>query len=81
VWIQSPFFSPRCRHSSVDDLPHIFSTPNAFDGCRLTELGDLHGHYPALKRILDGLQERYGVFRASGTDRLRRGVQLAFTGD
>jgi len=44
-------------------------------------VGDLHGHYLALERILDALQEKYGVFLDGGRDRLRAGVQFVFTGD
>ncbi|MEK6629109.1 MAG: metallophosphoesterase [Acidobacteriota bacterium] len=44
-------------------------------------IGDLHGHYRALERILDALQEKCGVFGAGSPDRLRTGVQLVFTGD
>jgi len=44
-------------------------------------IGDLHGHYLALERILDALQKKYGVFGDRGPDRLRLGVQFVFTGD
>ena len=44
-------------------------------------IGDLHGHYLALERILDALQEKYGVFGTDGQDRLRSGVRFVFTGD
>jgi len=44
-------------------------------------IGDLHGHYRALERLLDALQEKYGIFREGSPDRLREGVQLVFTGD
>ena len=44
-------------------------------------IGDLHGHYRALERILDAVQKKYGIFGAGGEDRLRPGVQFVFTGD
>lgn len=44
-------------------------------------IGDLHGHYLALERILDALQEKYGVFGTDTQDQLCPGVQLVFTGD
>ncbi len=44
-------------------------------------IGDLHGHYRALERLLDAVQKRYGIFSAGGEDRLRPGVQFVFTGD
>ncbi len=44
-------------------------------------IGDLHGHYPALKRLLDSLRSRYLIFRPYEPDRLRSGVMLVFTGD
>jgi len=44
-------------------------------------IGDLHGHYRALERILDALQKKGGVFHEGGADRLRTGVQFVFTGD
>ena len=47
----------------------------------IVAIGDLHGHSLALERILDALQEKYGVFGADGKDRLRPGVRFVFTGD
>jgi hypothetical protein len=47
----------------------------------LIAVGDLHGHYQALDRILNALHERYGVFQDVRSDRLRRGVRLVVTGD
>jgi hypothetical protein len=44
-------------------------------------IGDLHGHYRALERILAALQEKYGVFQNGVPDRLRSGVRFVFTGD
>jgi hypothetical protein len=44
-------------------------------------IGDLHGHYRALVRILDAVQKKYGIFGAGGQERLRPGVQFVFTGD
>ena len=44
-------------------------------------IGDLHGHYRALERILDAVQKKYEIFGADGEDRLRPGVQFVFTGD
>lgn len=44
-------------------------------------IGDLHGHYRALERLLDALQKKCGIFRESSPDRLREGVHLIFTGD
>ena len=44
-------------------------------------IGDLHGHYRALERILDAVQKKYEIFGAGGEDRLRPGVQFVFTGD
>lgn len=41
-------------------------------------IGDLHGHYPALKVLMEELQKKYDIF--SG-DKLRDNVQLVFTGD
>lgn len=44
-------------------------------------IGDLHGHYLALERILDALQGKCHVFAEGAQDRLLPGVQLVFTGD
>jgi len=44
-------------------------------------IGDLHGHFRALERILDAVQKKYGIFGAGGEGRLRPGVQFVFTGD
>ncbi len=44
-------------------------------------IGDLHGHYPALERLLESLQSTYLIFRPHELDRLRSGVTLVFTGD
>ena len=44
-------------------------------------IGDLHGHYRALERILDAVQKKYEIFGTGGEDRLRPGVQFVFTGD
>ena len=44
-------------------------------------IGDLHGHYQALKQILDSLDEKYSVFQDRLPDRLRPDVKLVFTGD
>ena len=44
-------------------------------------IGDLHGHYRALERILDAVQKKYEIFGEGGEDRLRPGVQFVFTGD
>jgi methylenetetrahydrofolate reductase (NADPH) len=44
-------------------------------------IGDLHGHYIALERLLDSLQSAYHIFRPHEPDRLRPGVTLVFTGD
>ncbi len=44
-------------------------------------IGDLHGHYPSLERLLDSLQSAYHIFRPREPDRLRSGVTLVFTGD
>ncbi len=44
-------------------------------------IGDLHGHYPALERLLESLQSTYLIFRPHELDRLRPGVTLVFTGD
>lgn len=47
----------------------------------LVAIGDLHGHYPALERILGALRDHLGVFTRSGADRLRTDTKLVFTGD
>ena len=47
----------------------------------IVAIGDLHGHYRALERMLDALQERGGVFGEGGQDQLLPGVQFVFTGD
>lgn len=44
-------------------------------------IGDLHGHYPALKTLLDRLHKQYAIFCDSPRDRLRPDVRLVFTGD
>ena len=40
-------------------------------------IGDLHGHYRALERILEALQEKCGIFRESSPDRLLEGYDEA----
>ncbi len=42
-------------------------------------IGDLHGHLPALERLLDGLHEEFGILPDGA--RLRDGVEIIFTGD
>lgn len=42
-------------------------------------IGDLHGHYPALEILLEGLQEKYHIF--SGDFALWKGISIIFTGD
>lgn len=42
-------------------------------------IGDLHGHYPALESLLEGLQGKYHIF--SGDFTLWEGISLVFTGD
>lgn len=44
-------------------------------------IGDLHGHYPALRALLDGLDARYRIFRPSDPRRLRQRVRIVCTGD
>jgi len=48
---------------------------------QLIAIGDLHGHYPALERLLDRLDKDLGIFDLREPDRLRRGVKMVFTGD
>jgi hypothetical protein len=47
----------------------------------IVAIGDLHGHYRALERILDALHQRDGIWRDGDPDQLFDGVQLVFTGD
>ncbi len=47
----------------------------------LIGIGDLHGHYPALKALLVGLQDKYQIFEDKENSILREGVELNFTGD
>lgn len=42
-------------------------------------IGDLHGHLPALERLLDGLHSEFGIL--SDGEHLRDGVEVVFTGD
>jgi hypothetical protein len=55
------------------------STPTSIP--LIVGIGDLHGHYPALEHLLDGLHSTYHIFRPHEPDRLRRDVTLVFTGD
>ena len=45
----------------------------------LIGIGDLHGHYPALEKILYRLQEQYSIF--SDNMVLQQEVNIVFTGD
>ncbi len=47
----------------------------------IVAIGDLHGHYRALERILDALHRQHGIWRDGESDRLIDGVQFVFTGD
>ena len=44
-------------------------------------IGDLHGYYPALKRLLEAIDRHYRIFSPENPDRLIPGVTLVFTGD
>lgn len=45
----------------------------------LAAIGDLHGHAPALDRLLAALDRRHAILAKDGS--LREGVRLVFTGD
>lgn len=47
----------------------------------LVGIGDIHGHYPALETLLDGLQSHYRIFRDRDALMLDADVELVFTGD
>jgi len=51
------------------------------DGNFLIGIGDLHGHYPALVKLLLSLQEEYTIFSDLRRKILREGVTLVLTGD
>ena len=61
----------------MDPLP----TPSGRMNKLIVAIGDLHGHYRALERILDALQGRGDVFGEGGQAQLLPGVQFVFTGD
>jgi hypothetical protein len=45
----------------------------------LIGIGDLHGYYPALSRLLETIDEEYAIFESE--DKLRPGVKIKTTGD
>ncbi len=47
----------------------------------LVGIGDLHGHLLALERLMEGLDEEYGIFEDRHLLRLNKGVEIVFTGD
>ncbi|MGV8142805.1 MAG: metallophosphoesterase [Candidatus Pacearchaeota archaeon] len=44
-------------------------------------IGDLHGHYPALRALMRSLHQRYAIFQDTQTLQLRPGVGAGQTGD
>ena len=47
----------------------------------IVAIGDLHGHYRALERILDALHRTHSIWRDGDPNQLFEDVQLVFTGD
>jgi hypothetical protein len=45
----------------------------------LIGIGDLHGYYPALSRLLESIDEEYAIFEKE--NKLRPGVKIDLTGD
>jgi calcineurin-like phosphoesterase family protein len=67
-----------CRYSKGEMVSQV--SFNLRSNKIVVAIGDLHGHYPALDRLLADLR-RYDLFEHSDPDKLRRGVTLVFTGD
>lgn len=47
----------------------------------LVGIGDLHGHFPALDALLNGLEQQYKIFQEQSELKLKENIELVFTGD
>lgn len=47
----------------------------------LVGIGDIHGHYPALHALINGLNRTYDLFSDMETLKLRGDAEIVFTGD